>query len=121
MSSQYTLLQQLSDAFGPPNDETDVKTILRQELSEFADQTTEDALGNLFVSLDGDEKYPRVMLAAHMDEVAILVTHIEATGFLIFHTLGGITPHVMPGQRIRLRGTQGPVSAIIGTKPPHIS
>ncbi|MCW4040295.1 MAG: M42 family metallopeptidase [Candidatus Bathyarchaeota archaeon] len=120
MSSQYTLLQQLSDAFGPPNDETDVKTILRHELSEFADQTTEDALGNLFMSLDGDEKYPRVMLAAHMDEVAFLVTHIEVTGFLRFHTLGGITPHVMPGQRIRLRGTQGPVSAIIGTKPPHV-
>ena len=120
MTFQYSLLQQLSDAFGPPNDETDVKTILRQELNEFADQIKEDALGNLFISLEGDERYPCVMLAAHMDEVAFLITHIEATGFLRFHTLGGITPHVMPGQRIQLRGTHGPVSAIIGTKPPHI-
>lgn len=114
------LLQQLSDAFGPPNDETDVKTILRQELSEYTDQITEDTLGNLFFSLNGNTKYPRVMLAAHMDEVAFMVTHIEATGFLRFHTLGGIAPHVMPGQRIRLRGNQGPVLAVIGTKPPHI-
>jgi len=120
MMSRYSLLQQLSDAFGPPNDETDVKTILRQELSAVADQIKEDALGNLLISLDGDKRYPRVMLAAHMDEVAFLVTHIETTGFLRFHTLGGITPHVMPGQRIRLRGTHGPVSGIIGTKPPHI-
>lgn len=120
MDVQYSLLQRLSDAFGPPNDETDVKTILRQELDEIADQTTEDALGNLFFSLDGATRYPRVMLAAHMDEVAFLVTHIEDTGFLRFHTLGGITPHVMPGQRVCLRGTHGLVSAIIGTRPPHI-
>jgi endoglucanase len=60
------------------------------------------------------------MLASHMDEVGFIVTFMDSNGFLRFHTLGGITSNVMPGQTILLRGTRGDVKGLVGTKPPHL-
>lgn len=117
---EMEILRKLSNAFAPPNCEKDVKAILKSELEGFADSVQEDSLGNIFFFHKGAGEKPLIMLAAHMDEVSFMVTHIDKDGFLRFHTLGGITAHVMPGQRIVLRGSRGDVSAIIGTKPPHI-
>lgn len=117
---EIDLLRRLSNAFGPPGAEEEPRGIMREELEDSADEISVDKLGNIFFHKRGEEGYPRVMLAAHMDEVALLVTHIEDSGFLRFHTLGGITSHVMPGQRIIFRGRQRPIKGIIGTKPPHI-
>ena len=114
------LLRRLSNAFGPPGTEEEPREILREELEDVADEVRVDRLGNIFFHHRGEEGRPTVMLAAHTDEVAFLVTHIEETGFLRFHTLGGITANIMPGQRIILRGRRGPLRGIVGTKPPHI-
>jgi len=114
------ILKKLSEAFGPPNNEIEVRSVLREELDHYADSVKEDTMGNVFFIKNGDQSKPTVMLAAHMDEVSFMVTYIDEKGFIRFHTLGGITAHVMPGQRIRLRGKKGDVPAIIGTKPPHI-
>ena len=114
------ILKRLSEAFGPPNSEAEVRSILRKELDHYADSVKEDNMGNVFFIKNGDQSKPTVMLAAHMDEVSFMVTYIDEKGFIRFHTLGGITAHVMPGQRILLRGKKGDVPAIIGTKPPHI-
>jgi endoglucanase len=117
---EIDLLRRLSNAFGPPGAEEEPREMLREELEDSADEILVDQLGNILLHKRGEEGYPRIMLAAHMDEVALLVTHIEDSGFLRFHTLGGITPHVMPGQRIIFRGRQRPIKGIIGSKPPHI-
>jgi len=114
------LLRRLSNAFGPPGAEEEPREILREALEDVADEVRVDRLGNIFFHHRGEEGRPTVMLAAHTDEVAFLVTHIEETGFLRFHTLGGITANIMPGQRIILRGRRGPLKGIVGTKPPHI-
>ena len=114
------LLRRLSNAFGPPGSEEEPREILRSELEGAADEVAVDDLGNIFFRHRGEEGRPLVMLAAHMDEVSFLVTHIEEKGFLRFHTLGGITDNLMPGQRILLRGRKGPLYGIVGTKPPHI-
>lgn len=113
-------LKRLSEACGPPNSEGEVRAILRRELEGFADSVGEDNIGNIFFHYEGDREKPLIMLAAHMDEVSFMVTHIDKKGFLRFYTLGSITSQVMPGQRIVLKGTRGDVHAIIGTKPPHI-
>lgn len=120
LSDEKRLLASLSDAFGPPGGEDEVREILRREIEEYADETRVDKLGNIFFLHHGKDRYPKVMLAAHMDEVAFIVTFIEETGFLRFHTLGGITSNIMPGQMILLRGKKDDVKGIIGTKPPHI-
>ena len=113
-------LEKLSNAFGPSGSEEDVAGLLRRELESYADETRVDKLGNVLFFHNGKKGYPRVMLAAHMDEIGFLVTFIEETGFLRFDTIGGITNIVMPGQRVLLRGEKGYVKGIIGTKPPHL-
>jgi len=71
-----------------------------------------DKLGNIFFYHHGSDRNPRVMLAAHMDEVGFLVTFVDESGFLRFQTLGGITSNIMPGQRILLRGEKGYLSGL---------
>ncbi|MCS7364564.1 MAG: M42 family metallopeptidase [archaeon GB-1867-035] len=120
MDEEIRLLAQLSNAFGPPGSEDEVRKILGRELEEIADEVKVDRLGNIFFHHHGKEGYPKIMITAHMDEVAFLITNITESGFLRFHTLGGIVNRIMPGQRILLKGEKGYVKGIIGTKPPHI-
>jgi len=114
------LLKTLSNAFGPSGNEEQVVEILRKELEQYADETKVDKLGNVLFYHHGKDGYPKVMLSAHMDEVGVMVTFVENEGFLRFETLGGITSNLMPGQRLLLKGDNGFVKGIIGTKPPHI-
>lgn len=114
------LLSKLCNAFGPPGDEEEPRKILRTELEPHADEVRVDKLGNIFFRHEGEEGSPLVMLAAHMDEVALLTTFIDEKGFLRFHTLGVIPDGIMPGQRFVFKGKDGPLKGIIGTKPPHI-
>ncbi|NVL93656.1 MAG: hypothetical protein HWN71_11540, partial [Desulfobacterales bacterium] len=120
MSSEIRLLASLSNAFGPPGSEEGVREVLREELEDYSDEVRVDRLGNILFYHHGSDSNPRVMLAAHMDEVAFLVTFVDENGFLRFQTLGGITSNIMAGQRILLRGEEDYLRGIIGTKPPHI-
>ncbi|MBR2414237.1 MAG: M42 family metallopeptidase [Clostridia bacterium] len=78
-----------------------------------------DALGNLIVFKKGkQEAKNKVMLAAHMDEVGVIVTHIDEKGYLKFTTVGGITPAVLAGRCVRFaNGTVG----VLGIKPIHLT
>ncbi|MCK4701988.1 hypothetical protein KAT55_01385, partial [Candidatus Bathyarchaeota archaeon] len=113
------LLRRLSNSFGPPGAEAEPRMILREELEEYADEVVVDKLGNIFFHHKGEEGAPVIMLAAHTDEVAFLITHIEDTGFLRFHTWG-IVDNVLPGQRVLLKGKKGDLYGVLGTKPPHV-
>ena len=97
------LLEKLSNAFGPPGYETEPRNILIEELQDYADEVKTDKLGNVFFTHKGDEKAPVIMLAAHTDEVAVLITDIDDDGFLRFHPWG-IVANVLPGQRMMLKG-----------------
>ena len=120
MADLVKLLESLSNAFGPPGCEDEVRAVLRKELEGHADETQVDKLGNVFFIHHGEDKSPKVMLAAHMDEVGFIVTFMDGNGFLRFHTLGGITSNVIPGHTILLRGTKGDIKGLVGTKPPHL-
>jgi len=120
LDKEIKLLEKLSNAFGPSGNEEDVTELLREELEGYADETRVDKLGNIFFYHNGNEKYPKIMLSAHTDEIGFIITFIEQDGFLRFDTLGGITNNIMPGQRILLRGEKGYLKGIVGTKPPHI-
>lgn len=120
LSEHIRFLASLSNAFGPAGGEEEVREILRKNLEKDADETRVDKLGNIFFYHHGKKGMPKIMLSAHMDEVGVIITYVENEGFLRFETLGGIPSGIMPGQRIRLRGTKGFLKGIIGTKPPHI-
>ena len=90
------LLKRLSAAFGPPGQEGEVRDLLRREIGPYVDKIWTDALGNLLAEKKGlEEGAPRVMLTAHMDEVALMITHIEDTGLLRFKTMGGIDQRIL--------------------------
>ncbi|HIH89568.1 TPA: M42 family metallopeptidase [Candidatus Bathyarchaeota archaeon] len=113
------LLERLSNAYGPPGSEDEVREVLKAELEGYADETRVDKLGNIMFWHRGKKGKPLVMLAAHMDEVGFLVRHIEEQGYLRIHSWG-VVPNLLPGQRLLFRGKKGDLKGIIGTKPPHI-
>lgn len=82
-----------------------------------------DPLGNLILLKKGegrgDEPRPRVMLAAHMDEIGFVITKVEDEGGLRFSNIGGIDPRVLPGQEVIVHGKRD-LMGVIGSKPPHI-
>ena len=79
---------------------------------------TVDALGNIIVEKKGAATpKQKIMLSAHMDEVGMIITHIEDDGFLHFATVGGIDPKALLGKRVRINGQLG----VIGTAPVHLT
>lgn len=77
-----------------------------------------DNLGNLIVEKKGAAKPKnKLMFSAHMDEVGVIITHIDDNGFLSFSTVGGINPKALLGKRVKINGLLG----VIGTSPVHLS
>lgn len=100
---------------GTSGDEGAVRGYIMSHIT--ADEVTTDALGNLIVFKKG-RKTPkhRIMFAAHMDEVGLMVTDITEDGLLRFGAVGGIDPRVLPGRAFRFgNGTRG----VVGTKAVH--
>ena len=105
------LLQTLTETFGPSGYEDDVRKIVRNEVEALADEVRVDALGNLIVR-KGPTRAARdtkkVMIAAHMDEIGVIVSHVDENGFVRFSPLGGVFRRYVVGGRVRfLNGTQG--------------
>ena len=86
----FELLKTLNAAHGPAGDEGDVRAVIKELAQPYADEITEDTMGNLIVHKKGSG--PKVMFAAHMDSIGFIVTHIEKEGYLRVGRLGGITP-----------------------------
>src|SRR5215217_4052546 len=105
------LLQQLTEIFGPSGYEDNVRAIVRAEVESLADEIRVDALGNLIVRKksskpNGDTK--KIMIAAHMDEIGLMVSHVDEKGFVRFSPIGGVFRRYVLGGRVRfLNGTQG--------------
>lgn len=81
-----------------------------------------DPLGNIigFRPGEGDGKHPKVMMAAHTDQIGLIVTEIEEHGFLRFTAVGGIDPRTLVGQEVRVYTRSGMKLGVIGSKPPHL-
>ena len=105
------LLQQLTEVFGPSGYEDSVRAIVRAEVESLADEIRVDALGNLIVrkkpaKQNGDPK--RIMIAAHMDEIGLIVNHVDRNGFVRFSPIGSLFRRYVFGSRVRfLNGVQG--------------
>ncbi|MHB0976815.1 MAG: M42 family metallopeptidase [Candidatus Aquicultorales bacterium] len=113
------LIQELSETFGVSGYEGEARDALRRHLGEIADIEV-DGLGSLIARLKGGLDRPRVMVAAHMDEIGFMVSHISKDGFVYFRELGGWVEHVLLAQRVRIKTGAGELTGVIGSKPPHI-
>jgi tetrahedral aminopeptidase len=112
------LLRALTEVAGPSGREDRVRAIVRPELEATCDSVAEDALGNLIGVRAGDGG-PRVMVAAHMDEIGLMVTHVDERGYLRVVALGGWDPRTLVGQRVVVRGRRD-LPGIVGTRPVHL-
>lgn len=92
------LIKKLTETYGPSGSEDTIREIIRNEVVAYADEVRVDALGNLIAVKKGSK--PKIMLAAHMDEIGIIVTFIEDKGFLRFANVGGVFPFTLFGQRV---------------------
>ncbi len=95
------LIKRLTETYGPSGHEQLIREAIREEIAKLVDEVRVDALGNLIARKKGSGAAPRkkVMLAAHMDEIGVIVTHVDAQGFLRFAPIGGVFPLTLFGQR----------------------
>ncbi len=112
------LLRKLSNAHGVSGSEGNVYAVIKKELKGHVDEIREDAMGNLIAVKHGNKF--KVMLAAHMDEIGLMVKYVEEKGFIRFVALGGWYGPTLYNQRVVLHGANGPVIGVIGGKPPHM-
>lgn len=111
------LIRRLSETHGVPGNEDDIKDIIRSELEGIC-SFDEDVLGNLMATKKGGAK--KIMLAAHMDEIGLMVRHIDDKGFIKFITLGGFFDQTLLNQKVIVHTKAGRIPGVIGSKPPHL-
>jgi putative aminopeptidase FrvX len=114
-----TFLKALLDTPGPSAFESAPARAWRAESERFVDRVAADAAGNSYATVNPDGR-PRVMLAGHIDEIGLMVTHVDDEGYVSFDTIGGWDPQVFVGQRVRLLGRDGPVVGVVGKKAIHL-
>ena len=112
-------LKSLLDTPGPSAFEAAPSRVWRREAEAFADEVRADVSGNSYATLNPGGR-PRVMLAGHIDEIGVMVTHIDDEGYVSFDTIGGWDHQVFVGQRVRLLGREGPVDGVVGKKAIHL-
>ena len=119
MSAPPPFLASLLDAVGPSGFEVGAARLWRAEAETFAADVTTDVNGNTIATVNADGR-PRVMLAGHIDEIGLQVTHIDEDGFLFIDRIGGWDPQVLVGQRVRILGPAGEVRGVVGKKAIHL-
>ncbi|WP_458454464.1 M42 family metallopeptidase [Methanobrevibacter sp.] len=116
------LMKELSLAPGVSGSEEEIAKIITRELKDVADKIETDSMGNLIATKKGQKKAPTVMLAAHMDEIGLMVKYIDDKGFINFSTIGGINDQMLMNQTVTIHSSVGePVVGVIGSKPPHVT
>jgi putative aminopeptidase FrvX len=114
------MLEKLSNAYGVTGREEEVADLMKKFLKPYVDEVREDKLGNVIGIRRGKKDALKVMLAAHMDEIGLLVKAITKEGFLLFTKIGGIDDRVLLAQKVIVCTEKGPLHGIVGSKPPHI-
>ena len=121
MDDLELLLEELTNAYGPTGFEGPVRSIMQRELSPLCHHLETDGIGSLMGRLDGGEASgPRVMMAAHMDEVGLMVKYVTTEGYVKFQTLGGWLDQALINQRWVILTGKGPIPGVTGIKTPHV-
>ena len=95
------LIKKLTEAYGPSGHEEPIREIIRTEVQPLADQVRVDALGNLIALKKGTGEGRKVMLAAHMDEIGLIISYVDEKGFLRGQPIGGVDVMTLVGGRVQ--------------------
>lgn len=114
------LLFKLSDSHGVSGDEYRLNDIIISAFSEYTDEIRKGKLGDVAAIKKGSrEGEYKIMVAAHADEVGLIVTDIDERGFIHFTKVAGIDPKTLPAQEVIIHGKRE-VFGVVGAKPPHV-
>lgn len=122
----FALLKELTELPGIAGHEEAIRARLVELLAPLTDEVRTDALGNVIALKRGTGGGQKLMLAAHMDEIGLVVTKLDR-GFLRFTTIGGINERVLPSQEVIVHGgvlcqSKGrrDLPGIVASRPPHV-
>ncbi|HWE33523.1 MAG TPA: M20/M25/M40 family metallo-hydrolase [Solirubrobacteraceae bacterium] len=114
------LLRAILVAAGPSGNETEAARAWRDGCSEWAAEVGVDNVGSSHARVAGIAGGPTLAIVGHIDEIGVMVSHIDDEGHLRFQQVGGWDPTILVGQRVRLMTREGPVLGVIGRKPVHL-
>lgn len=113
------LLSQICKVPGAPGFEQRIREFIINEVKDLVDEVQVDAMGNVLAIKKGI-KNKKVMVAAHMDEISFIVSHVDDEGFVRFHPLGGFDPKTLTAQRVLIHSNGEDIIGVMGTKPIHV-
>ncbi len=113
-------LEELVNTPSPVGHEVRGLRVWRDYVAEFADETYSDAYGNTVAVLNKG-KGPRLMLAAHADEIALVVNYINDAGFIYVKRTGGVDPGITRAQRVTVHSRSGPILGVVGNVAIHLT
>ena len=113
-------LKQLLETPSPTGYEVPVADVVRERLSGTADEIRTDVMGSVHALLKGNADGPSLMLAAHMDEIGLMVTYISDDGYLSVAAIGGVDAAILPGLRVDVHTDGGTLRGVVGRKPIHL-
>lgn len=121
MELNLQLLKEICEKPGAPGFEEPIRKFVRENVAPYVDEVYTDNIGNLITLKKGNNNPngKKVLVAAHLDEIGFIVTHIDDKGFLRFHPLGGFDPKTLTSQRVIVHGYKD-VVGVMGSKPIHV-
>ncbi|MBR4081456.1 MAG: M42 family peptidase, partial [Clostridia bacterium] len=112
------ILAEATSTLGVSGHEAAVAAYFADLFRPLVDEVRVDAMYNVIAHKAGTG--PKVLLCAHLDEIALMVTKIEDDGCVRFGSVGGVDPRILPGSRVWVHGAQGKLFGTIGALPPHL-
>ena len=104
------LIKKITSEFGPAGTEEKIRNFIKTKIENKVDDIYTDNLGNLIAKINGTGKGKKIMLAAHMDQIGLMITHIDEDGFLRFTNIGGVNPYFLVGKTVVFNeGTRGTI------------
>ncbi|HVY68610.1 MAG TPA: M42 family peptidase, partial [Verrucomicrobiae bacterium] len=119
-TESVSFLEQLVNTPSPSGHEARVQRVWLDYVTPFADETFSDAHGNCVAVLNKGGS-PRVMLAAHADEISLVVNFIDANGYIYVRRLGGVDAAITKAQRVVIHSRGGAVKGVVGNVAPHLT
>lgn len=118
-ASAKTFFKSILETPSPSGYEEPVQHLVREYAADFADEITTDLHGNVIACCNPGAAL-RVMFAGHADQIGLLVTYIDESGFIYTNTIGGWDPQQLIGQRMTIHAAGGPIPAVIARKAIHL-
>jgi endoglucanase len=114
------LLKSLSSSTGVSGYEYIYSSLIKKAFEQYCDTVNLDHMGNVIGVIKSKKENPyKVMLAAHMDEIGLMVKEIDERGFIRFTNIGGVDHRILLGQEVMVHGKES-IYGVIGAKPPHL-